>query len=117
MLTKKVQNNKFSQDLYKELKIKPRFAHYKSFYDNDAAFDSGVLLFFRGPKSYTGEDMVEFQIHGGNAVKQRLLQTMSKMENFREAEPGEFTRRALLNGKLDLLQAEGVNDLINAESE
>lgn len=60
--------------------------------------------------------MVEFQIHGGMSVKQSLLGCLSNFDGFREALPGEFTKRALINGKLDLLQAEGVNALINAES-
>ena len=61
--------------------------------------------------------MVEFHLHGGTGVKNGVLNCLSQFPTFREAEPGEFTKRALLNGKLDLLQAEGVNDLIHAESD
>lgn len=61
------------------------------------------MLFFKGPSSYTGEDMIEFQIHGGTATKSRLLSVLGNIPSFREAEPGEFTKRALMAGKLDLL--------------
>jgi tRNA modification GTPase len=79
------------------------------------AIDQALLLKFIGPNSYTGENMLEFQIHGGTAVKSSLLEALSNFPRLREAEPGEFTRRALLNGKLDLVQAEAVHDLITAE--
>ena len=65
--------------------------------------DKGVMLFFKAPRSYTGEDMVEFQIHGGNAIKRQFLDTLSQFDEFRESMPGEFTKKALLNGKMDLV--------------
>lgn len=92
----------------------PRYAHYTNFQDsNGEAIDQGILLFYKGPNSYTGEDVVELQGHGGIAVLQLLLQRCISL-GAKLAEPGEFTRRAYLNDKLDLAQAEGVADLIDA---
>ena len=79
--------------------------------------DAALLLWFPGPASFTGEDVVEFQAHGGRAVVERLLVEISMVPGTRPAEPGEFTRRAVENGKLDLAQAEALIDLINAETE
>lgn len=78
--------------------------------------DNGLALFFRAPKSFTGEDVVELQAHGSLAVIRELLEILGAMEGLRHAEPGEFTRRAFLNGKMDLLEAEGLADLIDAET-
>ena len=78
--------------------------------------DRALVLFFPGPDSYTGEDVAEFHVHGGAAVVGALLAELSG-QGLRLAEPGEFTRRAFENGKLDLAQAEGVGDLIDAETE
>jgi tRNA modification GTPase len=78
--------------------------------------DRGVALYFPAPRSYTGEDVLELQGHGGSAVLQSLLRRCAEL-GARSAEPGEFTRRAFLNDKLDLAQAEGVADLIDASSE
>lgn len=79
--------------------------------------DQGVVLFFRGPASYTGEDMVEYQVHGGRSVIESLLNAIGGMEGCRLAEPGEFTRRAFENDRMDLTEAEAVADLIAAETE
>jgi tRNA modification GTPase len=78
--------------------------------------DQSVVSFFPGPKSYTGEDTVEFSSHGGHAVPDALVGALLR-SGAREALPGEFTRRAVLNGKLDLIQAEAIGDLIDATSE
>ncbi|MFZ3005875.1 MAG: tRNA uridine-5-carboxymethylaminomethyl(34) synthesis GTPase MnmE, partial [Phenylobacterium sp.] len=78
--------------------------------------DQALVLWFPGPASYTGEDSAEFHVHGGPAVVSALLEALSEL-GLRLAEPGEFTRRAFENGKLDLAQAEGVADLIEAETE
>lgn len=78
--------------------------------------DEALVLWFEGPHSYTGEDAAEFHVHGGPAVVSAMLQALSGA-GLRLAEPGEFTRRAFENGKLDLAQAEGVADLIDAETE
>lgn len=78
--------------------------------------DHGLVLCFRAPKSFTGEDVAELQVHGSLAVIRELLDMLGAMEGLRPAEPGEFTRRAFLNGKMDLLEAEGLADLIDAET-
>jgi tRNA modification GTPase len=79
--------------------------------------DEAVVLWFAGPASATGEDVAEFQIHGGRAVLVSLFAALSALEDVRPAEPGEFTRRAFENGKLDLTEAEGLDDLIHADTE
>ena len=97
--------------------LKPRYAYYGPFYDYEGSvIDKGVAIFFPGPSSYTGEDIVEFQGHGGASVLRKLLETITD-SNVRLAEPGEFTKRAFLNGKMDLIQAEAVQDLIQSNSE
>ncbi len=97
--------------------IQPRLATLAVFRDVDAnVIDQGIALYFRAPHSYTGEDVLELQGHGGPAVTQRLLRRCLAM-GCRIARPGEFTERAFLNGKLDLAQAESVADLIDASSE
>lgn len=98
--------------------IKPRYAAYKTFRSrNGDAIDRGLALFFPGPHSFTGEDCVEFHLHGGIAVVEKLLQELGEMTGCRIAEAGEFTRRAFTNGKMDLTIAEGLADLIAAETE
>src|SRR5215470_2341208 len=79
--------------------------------------DDALVLWFPGPRSETGEDTAEFQLHGGPAVVAALLSALGAMEGLRPAEPGEFTRRAFENGKLDLTSVEGLADLIGAETE
>ena len=79
--------------------------------------DEGIILWFPGPESYTGEDLVEFHIHGSKAVIDALHNSISKVEDCRLAEPGEFTKLAFQNGKINLLKAESIADLISAETE
>ena len=79
--------------------------------------DRGLLLFFPTPNSFTGEDVVEFHVHGGRAVVTAMIDALSSCDDLRAAEPGEFTRRAFANGKLDLASAEGLADLIAADTE
>lgn len=79
--------------------------------------DSGLILFFPSPHSFTGEDCVEFQVHGSRAVVSSLLQTLTSLPSIRHAEAGEFTRRAFLNGRLDLTETEALADLIASETE
>jgi tRNA modification GTPase len=79
--------------------------------------DRGLVLFFSGPASFTGEDCAEFHLHGGRAVIDALSDALLTIERMRPAEPGEFTRRAFLNGKMDLVEAEALADLVNAETE
>ena len=96
---------------------KPRYATYTDFYAADGhAIDNGLLLYFPGPNSFTGEDVIELQGHGGPVVMKMLLNRCVTL-GARLAEPGEFTKRAFLNDKLDLAQAESVADLIDAASE
>lgn len=87
---------------------------------HDAAqqpIDDAVVLWFPGPRSATGEDVAEFHIHGGRAVVAALFANLSAMPGLRPAEPGEFTRRAFENGKIDLTEAEGLDDLIHADTD
>ncbi|KAI9481624.1 MAG: tRNA modification GTPase TrmE [Benjaminiella poitrasii] len=79
--------------------------------------DRGLVLWFPGPHSFTGEDSVEFQVHGGNAVVKSVLDALHDLPDFRMAEQGEFSRRAFDNDKLDLTELEGLADLLNAETE
>jgi len=79
--------------------------------------DDAVVLWFPGPASATGEDAAEFHVHGGRAVLASLLAALSSIEQMRAAEPGEFTRRAFENAKLDLTEAEGLDDLIHADTD
>ena len=100
-----------------QIELKPRHAYYGSFFDKDSnKIDKGVSIYFPGPNSYTGEDVIEFQGHGGMSVLRKLLETATFF-GARLAEPGEFTKRAFLNGKMDLVQAEAVQDLIQSSSE
>ena len=82
-----------------------------------ALLDRGLLLFFPAPQSFTGEDVVEFHVHGGRAVVAAVLGELTSVPGVRHAEPGEFTRRAFLNEKLDLTETEALADLIDAETE
>jgi tRNA modification GTPase len=79
--------------------------------------DEGIILWFPGPESYTGEDMAEIQVHGSKAVIDALHSSISNIENCRLAEPGEFTKLAFQNGKINLLKAESIADLISSETE
>ncbi len=97
--------------------LTPRLAQYSSFIDNDGSvLDSGIALYFPSPASYTGEDILELQGHGGSVVLDMLLRRVLSL-GARLANPGEFTERAFLNGKLDLAQAEAVADLIESSTE
>ncbi|MDR2851979.1 MAG: tRNA uridine-5-carboxymethylaminomethyl(34) synthesis GTPase MnmE, partial [Burkholderiaceae bacterium] len=109
--------------------LRPRTAHYGPFLDADGqAIDHGIALFFPAPHSYTGEDVLELQAHGGPVVLQLLLARCLEaaaapgpdgrvlLPGLRLAQPGEFSQRAFLNGKLDLAQAEAVADLIDAST-
>jgi len=94
----------------------PRMAALRRLRHNGVELDEALVLRFEAPASYTGEDSAEFHVHGGRAVVEALLSALAGL-GLRLAEPGEFTRRAFENGKLDLAQAEGVADLIDAETE
>jgi tRNA modification GTPase len=98
---------------------KPRVATLRKInkINNSELIDEGILLWFPGPESYTGEDMAEIQVHGSKAVIDAIHSSISKVENCRLAEPGEFTKLAFQNGKINLLKAESIADLISAETE
>lgn len=84
---------------------------------NGEALDSGLVLYFPGPASFTGEDCCEMQVHGGRAVVHAILEQLAGIDGLRHAEAGEFSRRAFQNGKMDLVEVEGLADLIAAETE
>ncbi|WP_102794790.1 tRNA uridine-5-carboxymethylaminomethyl(34) synthesis GTPase MnmE [Bowmanella denitrificans] len=97
---------------------RPRYAEYLPFYDSQGqVLDQGIALYFKGPHSFTGEDVLELQGHGGQVVMDMLLRSILTIQGLRMARPGEFSERAFLNDKLDLAQAEAIADLIDASSE
>uniref|UniRef100_A0ACB8F2C9 Uncharacterized protein n=1 Tax=Sphaerodactylus townsendi TaxID=933632 RepID=A0ACB8F2C9_9SAUR len=102
----------------KELPV-PRSAALRRIYDPESMemLDRGLVVWFPGPGSFTGEDVAEFHVHGGPAVVTGVLTTLGSLPQLRPADPGEFTKRAFQNGKLDLTEAEGLGDLIHAETE
>ena len=98
--------------------IKPRTATLCNLYDNNnEIFDEAIVIFYEGTKSFTGEPVVEFQTHGSLSIVSKILDELSIIDGFRHAEPGEFTKRAYLSGKINLVQAEGLADLIDSETE
>ena len=100
-----------------ESELSPRCAHYRSFLgDEGQTIDSGLAIYFPGPNSFTGEDVVEIQGHGGHVVLHTLLSRCIDL-GARQARPGEFSERSFINGKIDLIQAEAIADLIAAETE
>ncbi len=108
-----------SKLICKNNNLKSKEANLTKFYDplNNNIIDEGLLLLFNKPNSYTGDDVAEFHIHGSNAVINKFLDVLSKTATCRLAEPGEFTKTAFLNNKLDLVECEGIEDLINSETE
>ncbi|GHA61988.1 tRNA uridine-5-carboxymethylaminomethyl(34) synthesis GTPase MnmE [Photobacterium aphoticum] len=98
--------------------LKPRYAEYLPFKNEDGtALDQGIALFFKGPNSFTGEDVLELQGHGGPVLMDMLIRRILQIDGIRPARPGEFSERAFMNDKLDLAQAEAIADLIDASSE
>jgi tRNA modification GTPase len=97
----------------------PRWAARAQLLDPDSreTIDDALALWFQGPKSETGEDMVELHLHGGKAILARVFSVLGRIAGFRPAEAGEFTKRAVLNGKMDISHAEGLGDLVFAETE
>ena len=98
---------------------KPRVATLRKInkINTSELIDEGIILWFPGPESYTGEDMAEIQVHGSKAVVDAIHSSISQIENCRLAEPGEFTKLAFQNGKINLLEAESIADLISSETE
>jgi tRNA modification GTPase len=99
--------------------IKPKKINFCKFLNplDNSLIDEGLLLLFPAPNSFTGDDLAEFHIHGSNAVIACLLRVLSEQENSRLAEPGEFTKVAFQNNKIDLVEAESIGDLIHSETE
>ena len=98
--------------------LRPRYAEYLPFKNEDGtALDQGIALFFKGPNSFTGEDVLELQGHGGPVLMDMLIRRILTIDGIRPARPGEFSERAFMNDKLDLAQAEAIADLIDASSE
>lgn len=99
-------------------KLKPRYAYFTDIKDSVSheTLDKALLLYFNAPHSFTGEDVIEIQCHGSHAVLSSVLASLSKIDGFRLAEAGEFSRRAFYNQKMDLTEAEGLADLIDAET-
>ena len=96
----------------------PKEASVRKLYDKDQnLIDKAIVIYFPGPKTATGEDLYEIHIHGSLIIEKKLYEILNNQRDFRIAEPGEFTKRAFLNGIIDLTQAEGLNDLINSETE
>ena len=105
--------------LTKKVLPTPRVATLRKIFSckSNDLIDEGIIIWFPGPNSYTGEDMAEFHIHGSKSVIQAILDNLSKIENCRLAEAGEFTKIAFFNEKINLLKAEGIGDLIASETE
>ena len=112
-IIQKIYKGKIEKDFEK---IKTHTIHYGYIVDGDETIDEVLVMILKGPHSFTGEDTVEINCHGGVYVVKRILETVIK-HGARPAEPGEFTKRAFLNGKLDLSQAEAVIDVINSKNE
>ena len=108
-----------SKLITKKNDIKSKEVNLCKFHDpfNGKIIDEGLFLWFPGPNSYTGEDLAEFHTHGSNAVVSCFLRVLSEQKNCRLAEPGEFTKIAFHNNKIDLIEAESIGDLIHAETE
>ena len=105
-----------AQKITKLDKLTPRYAHLSSVYNKyDELIDQAIVIYFKSPYSFTGEDIVEFQCHGGLIVAQEILDSVLSC-GARLAEPGEFSKRAFLNGKIDLTEAEAISKLIEAKS-
>ncbi|MDC0418462.1 tRNA uridine-5-carboxymethylaminomethyl(34) synthesis GTPase MnmE [Pelagibacteraceae bacterium] len=108
-----------SKLISKKKKLKTKEVNFCKFYDpsNNVLIDEGLILAFVGPNSFTGDDLVEFHIHGSNAVIAYFLRVLSQQENCRLADAGEFTKIAFQNNKVDLVEAESIGDLIHSETE
>ena len=110
---------KICENISKKKKLKTKEINFCKFFDplNNNLIDEGLLLLFHSPYSFTGDDLAEFHVHGSNAVIVCFLRVLSQQENCRLAEPGEFTKIAFQNNKIDLLEAESIADLIHSETE
>ncbi len=98
-------------------KVEAGKVYFSTIKDGKKVLDRALVLYFKAPHSFTGEDIVEYQVHGGRGVIFSVMQALSKMDGLRPAERGEYSRRAVINGKMDLTEAEGLLDLVHAETE
>ena len=96
---------------------KPNYAYFRPIKSGKKTLDKGLILYFKAPHSFTGEDVAELQVHGGRGVIQAIMRALSEISSLRPAERGEYSRRAVINGKMDLTEAEGLLDLVHAETE
>ena len=110
---------KISEKISQKKNLKSKVINLCKFYNplNKSLIDEGLLLWFPAPNSFTGDDLVEFHIHGSNAVISYFLSVLSEQKNCRLADPGEFTKLAFQNNKIDLIKAESIGDLIHSETE
>ena len=110
---------KIVEVISKKKNLKSKETNLCKFYDpaSNGLIDEGLLLLFIGPNSFTGDDLAEFHVHGSNAVITQFLKVLSEQPNCRLAEPGEFTKIAFQNNKIDLIEAESIGDLIHSETE
>lgn len=107
-----------SKHLFEKKNLLPRRAHYTEIYDSQKKLiDKGVVIFFKKPYSFTGEDMLEIHVHGSIAVVKKLIKELNSFEKLKPAEPGEFSKRSFLNNKMNMIEAEGINNLVNSETE
>ena len=107
-----------SKHLFGKKNLIPRKTHYTEIYDSQKKLiDKGVVVFFKEPHSFTGEDMLEIHVHGSIAVVKKLIKELNSLKNLKPAEPGEFSKRSFLNNKINMIEAEGINNLINSETE
>lgn len=108
-----------SIDLLCSLDVEERYASLRKIKDpiSGEVLDEGLVLKFQAPLTFTGEDIVEFHIHGGRATISAVLDVLGRIDDFRQAEAGEFTRRAFSNGRLDLVEIEGLGDLLHAQTQ
>jgi len=113
------ETKKVIEGMTKQALPMPRMASLKKLnkINTNELIDEGIIIWFPGPDSYTGEDMAEFHVHGSRAVIDALHRSISKVKNCRIADPGEFTKIAFQNGKINLLKAESIADLISSETE
>ena len=112
------KKSKTIPDIFFYKQTNPKEASVRKLYDKDQnLIDKAIVIYFPGPKTATGEDIYEIHIHGSLIIEKKLYKILNNQRDFRIAEPGEFTKRAFLNGIIDLTQAEGLNDLINSETE
>ncbi len=107
-----------AQALTGQVDFEPRYAYFKTLRRADGiALDQSVVIYFKAPHSFTGEDVVEFHVHGGRGVIESVFDAFAAFDGVRPAERGEYSRRAVINGKMDLTAAEGLMDLIDAQTE